>query len=141
MLQFYSPEALKNGIVINPFVCLERFYTVSNNTFNRALQEVKNGKIEGHWMWWTFPQMKGLGKSERSFFYGLSGQIEAYAYINDSILGPRLVEICQAVLDSDKTVYEIFGDDAIKVYSCCKLFAAVSPEPVFHKLIERYMWH
>ncbi|MBQ9820723.1 MAG: DUF1810 family protein [Muribaculaceae bacterium] len=141
MLQFYSQEALKKGIVINPFICIERFRTVSDFTFDDALQEVKNGKKEGHWMWWTFPQMKGLGKSERSFFYGLSGQAEARAYYDDPVLGPRLVRICQAVLDNDKTVYEIFGEDAIKVRACCKLFAAVCDEPVFQKLIERYMWY
>lgn len=139
-LDEYNPDACRKGLV-NPFICVERFYTMSDMTFEDALKEVKNGKKEGHWMWWTFPQMKGLGKSERSFFYGLSGQMEAYAYINDSRLGPRLIEICQAVLDNDKTVYEIFGEDAIKVYACCKLFASVSTEPVFHKIMERYNWH
>lgn len=140
MLQFYSPEALKRGVVVNPFVCVERFYTMSDMTFEDALKEVKNGKKEGHWMWWTFPQMKGLGKSERSFFYGLSGQMEANAYINDPILGSRLIEITQAVLDNEKTPYEIFGQDLVKFRACMILFASSCDLPIFRQVCEKYNW-
>ena len=113
---------------------------MSDMTFADALQEVKNGKKKGHWMYWTFPQLKGLGKSERSFFYGLSGQTEAYAYINDQILGPRLVEITQAVLDNEKSPYEIFGNDVIKFRACMVLFASVCDLPIFKQACEKYNW-
>jgi len=138
-LLHYSPEAIERGLP-NPFICVERFYTMSNLTFADALKEVKNGKKEGHWMWWTFPQMKGLGESERSFFYGLSGQLEANVYINDPILGPRLIEITQAVLDNEKTPYEIFGQDVVKFRACMILFASSCDEPIFKQACQKYNW-
>lgn len=138
-LDEYNPDACRKGLV-NPFVCVERFYTMSDMTFEDALKEVKNGKKEGHWMWWTFPQMKGLGKSERSFFYGLSGQMEANAYINNPILGPRLIEITQAVLDNEKTPYEIFGQDLVKFRACMILFVSSCDLPIFRQACEKYNW-
>ena len=87
-------------------------------TYAQALQEVKAGHKRGHWIWYVFPQMKGLGKSEISEFYGINGREEAKAYIEHPILRERLVEICEAVLNSETSVYDIFGGDAIKVRSC-----------------------
>ena len=86
--------------------------------YAEALQEVKNGHNSGHWVWYVFPQMKGLGKSEISQFYGINEREEAKAYIAHPILRERLVEISEAVLNNEKSVYEIFGNDAIKVRSC-----------------------
>ena len=121
-------------------ICIERFYAPSNRTYDEALQQVKDGKKTSHWIWWIFPQMRGLGKSERSYFYGISGKKEAKAFIDDPILGPRLIEICQEVLKSKTSVYDIFDYDSIKVKSCCKLFAEVSDNPVFKDIIKRYNW-
>ena len=87
-------------------------------TYAQALQEVKAGHKRGHWIWYVFPQMKGLGKSEISEFYGINGREEAKAYIEHPVLRERLVEICEAVLNSETSVYDIFGSDAIKVRSC-----------------------
>ena len=92
-------------------------------TYAEALQEVKNGYKRGHWVWYVFPQMKGLGKSEIAQFYGINGREEAKAYIEHPILRERLVEISEAVLNNEKSVYDIFGQDAIKVRSCILLFA------------------
>ena len=75
-----------------------------------------------------------------SQFYGLDGREEAKAYIENDTLRTRLVEICEAVLNNDKTVYEIFGSDAIKVRSCVLLFESVSDIPVFKKLKSKYRW-
>ena len=109
-------------------------------TYAQALQEVKAGHKRGHWIWYVFPQMKGLGKSEISEFYGINGREEAKAYIEHPILRERLVEICEAVLNSETSVYDIFGSDAIKVRSCILLFASVSDIPVFKQIKSKYRW-
>ena len=109
-------------------------------TYAEALQEVKAGYKRGHWIWYVFPQMKGLGKSEISEFYGINGREEAKAYIEHPVLRERLVEICEAVLYSETSVYDIFGSDAIKVRSCILLFASVCDIPVFKQIKSRYRW-
>ena len=109
-------------------------------TYAQALQEVKAGYKRGHWIWYVFPQMKGLGKSEISQFYGINGREEAKAYIEHPVLRERLVEICEAVLNSNTSVYDIFGSDAIKVRSCILLFASVSDIPVFKQIKSKYRW-
>jgi uncharacterized protein (DUF1810 family) len=121
---------------------LQRFIEAQDkwNTYDKALEEVKNGKKETHWIWFIFPQLYGLGHSEMSQFYGLDGREEAKAYIENDTLRTRLVEITEAVLNNDKSVYEIFGNDAIKVRSCMMLFASVSNEPVFKQVINKFSW-
>ena len=109
-------------------------------TYVQALQEVKAGHKRGHWIWYVFPQMKGLGKSEISEFYGINGREEAKAYIEHPVLRERLVEICEAVLNSETSVYDIFGGDAIKVRSCILLFASVCDIPVFKQIKSKYRW-
>ena len=109
-------------------------------TYAQALQEVKAGHKQGHWIWYVFPQMKGLGKSEISEFYGINGREEAKAYIEHTVLRERLVEICEAVLNSETSVYDIFGSDAIKVRACILLFASVSDLPIFKQIKSKYRW-
>ena len=109
-------------------------------TYAEALQEIKNGHKSGHWVWYVFPQMKGLGKSEIAQFYGINGREEAKAYIEHPILRERLEEISEAVLNNEKSVYEIFGQDAIKVRSCILLFESVCDIPVFKQLKSKYRW-
>ena len=109
-------------------------------TYAQALQEVKAGHKRGHWIWYVVPQMKGLGKSEISEFYGINGREEAKAYIEHPVLRERLVEICEAVLNSETSVYDIFGNDAIKVRACVLLFASVSDIPVFKQIKSKYRW-
>lgn len=129
---------------------LERFITAqdgsvwasneSGPTYAEVLAEVKAGHKRSHWIWYIFPQMKGLGYSARSQFYGINGRDEAKEYIEHPVLRERLVEISQAVLDSPHSVYEIFGADVIKVRSCILLFASVCDIPVFQRLKARYCW-
>ena len=121
---------------------LQRFIEAQDkwNIYDKALEEVKNGKKKTHWIWFIFPQLYGLGESEMSQFYGLDGREEAKAYIENDTLRTRLVEISEAVLNNEKTVYEIFGIDAIKVRSCILLFASVSDIPVFKQLKSKYRW-
>lgn len=108
--------------------------------YEKALHEIKT-KLEFHcWMKYVFPQMKGLGRSKESRYFGIKGREEAELYINHPILRQRLIEATQAILDSDKTVYEIFGNDVMKVRACMLLFASVSDIPEFKKLINKYCW-
>ena len=110
------------------------------DTYAEALQEVKAGHKRGHWIWYVFPQMKGLGRSGISEFYGINGREEAKAYIEHPVLKERLVEICEAVLNNERSAYEIFGADAIKFRACILLFASVSDIPVFKKIKNKYRW-
>lgn len=121
---------------------LQRFIEAQDkwNTYDKALEEVKNGKKETHWVWFIFPQLYGLGHSEMSQFYGLDGREEAKAYIEHPILRERLIKISEAVLNNEKSVYEIFGNDAIKVRSCILLFESVCDIPVFRQLKRKYRW-
>ena len=109
-------------------------------TYAEALQEVKAGHKRGHGIWYVFPQMKGLGKSEISEFYGINGREEAKAYIEHPVLKERLVEICKAVLNNEHSAYDIFGADTIKFRACILLFASVSDIPVFMQIKNKYRW-
>lgn len=120
---------------------VSRYVVPHEQTYGQALQEVKNGKKKTHWMWWIFPQMKGLGKSERSRFYGILNRKQAKLFLEHPILGKNLCEITQAVLDSDKNPYEIFGADVIKFRSCMLLFASLEGAPaVFKRVLSRNRW-
>ena len=107
-------------------------------TYAEALQEVRAGHKRGHWMWYVFPQMKGLGHSEMAEFYGINGREEAKAYIEHPVLKERLVEICEAVLGNEHSAYEIFGSDTLKFRACILLFASVSDIPVFKQIKNKY---
>ena len=120
---------------------VSRYVVPHKQTYDQALQEVKNGKKKTHWMGWIFPQMKGLGKSERSRFYGILNRKQAKLFLEHPILGKNLCEITQAVLDSDKSPYEIFGADVIKFRSCMLLFASLEGAPaVFKRVLNRNRW-
>ena len=125
------------------YLGLDRFIEAQDrlNTYQTALEEVKAGKKKTHWIWFIFPQMLGIGTSEKSRYYGIDGREEATEYINHPILGERLIEITEAVYNNEKSVYEIFGNDAIKVRNCMKLFASVSDIPIFKKMLKKYCWN
>ena len=118
---------------------LERFVVAQERMYPRALEEVKNGKKLTHWIWYIFPQLKGLGTSNNSRYYGLDGIDEARAYLAHPILGARLREITTAVLQSDKTADEIFGGiDTIKLRSCMTLFNEVAEDDLFGMVLLKY---
>ncbi len=119
---------------------LQRFVAAQAFTYERALQEVKNGYKESHWMWFIFPQIKGLGHSEQSRFYAISSLMEAAKYLEHEILGARLLEMTKEVLDSnitDATI--IFGYiDVMKLLSSMTLFAQVKEAPPeFQQVIDK----
>lgn len=109
-------------------------------SYETALREIKEGRKRTHWIWYVFPQMKGLGRSQLSQFYGINGREEAYAYMDHPVLSQRLIEATEAVLNNEKSAYEIFGNDTVKFKSCMRLFASVSSNPVFKKVIQKYSW-
>ena len=120
---------------------LTRFLDAQNQVYLKALSEIKNGQKESHWMWFIFPQLKSLGRSETSQFYGIHDIDEAAAYLAHPILGQHLVQIAIAFLEIDgKTAQEILGSpDDLKLRSSMTLFANVpDAPPVFEKVIEKY---
>ena len=139
-LRTFAPYSKPALLLLEKIYDLDRFLRAQKHTYSQALQEVRNGKKISHWIWYIFPQMKGLGKSETSQTYGITCRDEAEAYIVHPILKERLVEISEAVLNNDKSVYDIFGNDAIKVRSCILLFESVCDIPVFKQLKSKYCW-
>lgn len=120
---------------------LERFLIAQEHIYYKALQEVKSGKKRGHWIWFIFPQMKGLGQSYKSNYYGIESIEEARSYLNHPILGSRIREITQTLLDLPEhlTAEIIFGGlDSLKVQSSMTLFYYVSEEDVFYNVIKRF---
>jgi len=120
---------------------LERFVKAQELIYSSALLEVQSGKKTGHWIWYIFPQMKGLGKSSRSVYYGIKDIEEAKNYFNHPILGARLREITQELLDlpSYLTAEKIFGVlDALKVQSSMTLFYCVSKDNLFLAIINKF---
>lgn len=119
----------------------ERFIEPSNRMYDIALVEIKKGKKQSHWMWYIFPQLKGLGKTTTSELYGITDLQEAQDYLAHPVLGARLREITQAVLNvKDKTAFEIFGTpDYLKLKSCMTLFKLAAPEEsIFQEVIDSY---
>ena len=108
----------------------------------RALSELRAGAKRGHWMWFVFPQLEGLGSSPTSRRYALSGLAEARAYAADPVLGPRLVQCCEALLELAPAASAdgVLGSiDALKLRSCATLFARAVPEqPAFERLRARF---
>lgn len=125
------------------FINAQNFGGLYDNmpNYQIAIQELRKGYKKSHWIWYIFPQMKGLGKSQLSQFYGINGREEAYAYMDNPILSQRLIEATQIVLDSKYTAYEIFGLDIIKFRACMLLFSTISDNPVFKQLIQKYKWN
>ena len=119
---------------------LERFIEAQQLDYASALNEIKNGEKRGHWIWYIFPQIKGLGHSYNSEFYGISSKEEAKAYLGHPVLGVRLREITQALLDCDNlSADDIFGfPDVLKVRSCMTLFDLVAPDDIFNKVLYKY---
>ena len=130
-------DALSNGKIEYD---LERFIEAQNMVYDIALQEIKNGHKRGHWIWFVFPQIKGLGHSYNSEYYGISGTIEAKAYLDHPLLGARLREISQALLDcGNPSADDILGfPDVLKVRSCMTLFDMVSPNDIFKQVLDKY---
>lgn len=119
---------------------LDRFVSAQEYDYPVALSEIKAGRKYSHWIWYIYPQLKGLGRSYNSDFYGLASVAEAKAYLDHPVLGARLREIVQALLlHRGKNPKEILGDiDASKVRSSMTLFDIVSPNDIFGILLDEF---
>lgn len=122
---------------------LNRFLHAQDDfgTYNQALREMKAGRKTTHWMWFIFPQLKGLGHSYNSIYYGIESLKEAEDYLADPVLGKRLREITSAVLShKDDDILAIMGSriDAMKFRSSMTLFDAVCPGDVFAEALEAF---
>jgi uncharacterized protein (DUF1810 family) len=123
---------------------LERFVRAQDErgTYDRALAELRAGRKTGHWMWFVFPQVAGLGRSPTAQAYAIADLAEAGAYVDHDVLGPRLLECCRALLDldDDLTAERVLGGtDAMKLRSSMTLFALADPdEPTYDEVLARF---
>lgn len=120
---------------------ISRFVEKHQEDFDTAFEEIKNGEKETHWMWYIFPQLKGLGRSWPSQFYGIENLDEARAFLDDPYLGENLRKISQELLKLEtNNAFKVFGHtDARKLKSSMTLFAHADPQdPVFKKVLEKY---
>lgn len=109
---------------------LDRFLEAQERMYEIALKEIRKGEKESHWMWYIFPQLRGLGKSQMAYAYGINGLEEAKAYLDHPVLFARLIEISEALLEhKDQDIEDILGDiDAMKLCSSMTLFALISKD-------------
>lgn len=124
-----------------PTKTLDRFIDAQDRDYAQALREIQNGKKQGHWIWYIFPQLKGLGYSETSKFYAINDVQEATDYLTHPVLGSRLIEISNALLATEgRSALQIMGrpDDA-KLRSSMTLFGLVEDaDPVFQAVLETF---
>ena len=120
---------------------LDRFITAQEKSYAIALREIRNGKKITHWIWYIFPQIAGLGHSENSKFYAIHNLSEASDYLEHLLLGPRLIEISQALVDlKTNNATQVMGNpDDVKLQSCMTLFSKVEgADPIFQTVLEKY---
>ena len=120
---------------------LDRFVSAQEYCYKSALEEVRSGRKESHWMWFVFPQIIGLGMSDTAILYSITDIGEAQLFLEHEVLGPRLVEITKELLklETDDPV-EVFGEiDSLKLNSCMTLFDYVSDEETcFGEVIDKF---
>jgi uncharacterized protein (DUF1810 family) len=121
---------------------LQRFVEAQAGVWGQVCSELHAGQKRSHWMWFVFPQIRGLGSSEMAVRYGISGAEEARAYLDHPVLGPRLRDCAGLVVGLEgRSLEEIFGyPDNLKFHSSMTLFAEVEgpSERVFHKALKKY---
>lgn len=119
---------------------LERFVEAQKRDYKTALKEVQSGKKETHWIWYVFPQMLGLGRSCYANLYGIKNKDEAEEYLKHKVLGKRLREVTNALLEQEgKAADEIFGYlDTMKVKSSMTLFDSISPDDIFALVLDKF---
>ncbi len=111
---------------------LQRFVDAQNECYGRVLKELSQGKKTSHWIWYIFPQIRGLGFSEYSQYFGIDGPIEAKAYWKNPLLKKRYEECLQLILDANNSPLNILGrTDAQKLQSSITLFLSITPNSEF----------
>ena len=119
---------------------LERFVEAQKRDYKTALKEVQSGKKETHWIWYVFPQMLGLGRSCYANLYGIKNKDEAEEYLKHKVLGKRLREVTNALLEHEgKPADDIFGyPDTMKVKSSMTLFDSICPDDIFAQVLDKF---
>jgi uncharacterized protein (DUF1810 family) len=119
---------------------LERFLAAQDPIYSKVTSELRQGRKQTHWIWFVFPQIDGLGSSAMARRYAIRSRQEAAAYLTHRLLGNRLLECTELVLEnSGKAAIDIFGSpDDVKFRSSMTLFAAISARPIFQAAIERF---
>ena len=119
---------------------LDRFRSAHASYYETALQEIKAGRKQSHWMWYIFPQIIGLGETSTSIYYSIKSIEEAEEYLNDEVLGNNLREITNALLELESNdPVEVFGSiDALKLKSSMTLFDLVSSNDIFNEVLEKF---
>ena len=118
---------------------LERFHSAQETAYEVALREIRSGRKQSHWIWFIFPQYRGLGQSPVAQYYEIQSREEAVAYWNDPVLSRRLAEISAALLNLEGSIEQIMGfPDNLKLRSCMTLFWLVSGEQVFQAVLDRF---
>lgn len=120
---------------------LGRFIKAQERSYYTALDEIRGGRKESHWMWYIFPQIEGLGSSPTAQYYAISSLEEADDYLNNPVLGPRLEEISEALMKlSTSDPSAVFGwPDDMKLKSSMTLFSLVAPKgSVFERVLDKY---
>lgn len=120
---------------------LNRFLKAQERDYSIAFSEIKNGKKRSHWMWYIFPQIHGLGFSQTSKFYAIKNIQEAQDFLNDPVLGKRLIDICNELVNlKTNDTHAIFGSpDDLKLRSSMTLFSSLpDTNPVFQKVLDKF---
>ena len=119
---------------------INRFRDPQKNYFEQACRELRNGRKTSHWIWYIFPQLKGLGYSSTAQYYGLDGVEEAKEYIADKELHDNLVKVSQILVDLNAPdIVHVMGHiDAMKLKSSMTLFYLISKEPIFKQVLDMY---
>ena len=120
---------------------LQRFIDAQQSDYETALSEIKRGRKQSHWMWYIFPQIQGLGFSATSKLYAIKNLKEAQAYLNHPLLGKRLKEITDALINlPTNDAHEIFGSpDDVKLKSSMTLFASLpDADPIFESVLKKF---
>lgn len=122
-------------------ITLKKFVTAQQRDYLQALSEIKAGRKTSHWMWYIFPQLKGLGYSEMASYYGIKDLTEALAYLQHPVLGKNLIEITTALYNlKSNDAHAIFGSpDDLKLKSSMTLFSQVPGTlPIFDKVLQKF---
>ncbi len=140
IFDLFKKKRLQKLMSMDDLYDLNRFVVAQEVSYSFALKELKNGRKTSHWIWYIFPQLKGLGRSFNSEFYGISGKEEASAYLQHPILNNRLREVCDTILDLETNdAREIFGGiDSRKLKSSMTLFDIVAPDEIFVEVLDKF---
>lgn len=119
---------------------IDRFIKMQELYYEVALFEIKDGYKRTHWIWYIFPQLKGLGQSYNSEYYGLDGVDEVIEYMRNPYLRNNMIEICNELYKLDDSIENIFGyPDYLKLNSCMTLFEySIQEEKIFGKIIDKF---